>query len=122
MKAESTFEVDGFLKTSEEDIFADGCQPDTMGSFAGDTRFTADSQAELIAKLLSFTCAKQDGVLVNSCEEKGRIDIQVMECEDGCFACKSEIEQWKKAEKRLWLSTYSFHVEKVTREKADLTD
>ena len=116
------YETDGFICHSEEDVFNKGCQPDTSKSWFSNQRFTDQTLSGLVQQLKDTFNPLGDNmdILLNSCEEDGRIDIQVLEDEDGCYARSSEIEKWKIGQKRLWLSTYSFQVEKVTRHKFKL--
>ena len=121
MKAQ--YEARGWIKHAEEDIYACGCQPDTGSIFDGSDRFQAATIPELIESLMSFTgCNDRESVLLNSCDEPGRVDIQTMETEEGYPATESDIATWKQGHKRLWLATYTFHVEKVTRETVSIAE
>ena len=121
MKA--AYEVTGWFKDAEEDTYAYGCQPDTGTCFSGNDRFQADTVHELIERIMSFVgCNDRESVLLNSCDEPGRIDIQIMETEEGCTPSPAIIAAWKRGEYRLWLACYTFHVEKVIRETVSLTE
>ena len=117
------YETTGWFKDAEEDIYEDGCQLDTGFCFSGNETFKADTIPELIEQLMSFVgCNDRESVLIDSCDEAGRIDIQTMETEEGYPATESDLATWKQGRKRLWLACYSFHVEKVIRETVSLTD
>lgn len=117
----TVFEADGWMKFSEEDIFSDGCQPETATHNSGNERFTADLLSSLIDKLKAFTgCQEDENLLINSCEEIGRLDIQVMEDGEGTAATPQQIERWKAGKERLWLACYTFQIEAVEREPVDL--
>lgn len=115
-------EVNGWLKIAEEDNWEDGCQIDSTVSFSGDDRFAGRTIEDLIDDLLNFTGGEIDGVMLNCCDEDGRIDIQVYEDEDGTPANPSQMERFKKGEERIWLATYTFMVEEVVRQTPVLVD
>lgn len=114
------YETRGWVKTAEEDIYDDGCQPDSARSTSGSDVFTGETQRELIDKLMEFADVgrKYENVLINSCGEMGRIDIQSLETTYGNPASDFEIDEWKKGRVRLWDVTYLFRVEYVAREIA----
>jgi hypothetical protein len=110
------YEARGWNKHYEQDIFDDGCQPNTGGYAEGKDTFEAGDIHVLISKLMRFvgTDDKKD-VLINACEEIGRIDIQNIENDEGYAASERELVEWKAGNVRLWSATYTFHVEKVER-------
>lgn len=113
------FESRGFLKLSEEDHWENGCDPDTSQTTSNDDiTFTSDTPEDLIEQLMGF-CAtsNKDSVMLNSCEDIGRVDIQLMENEFGYAASRAEIEDWKLGNVKLYAVTYSFRVENVERER-----
>lgn len=118
------YEVRGYLKHAEENIFADGCQPGTGTMFEG-SHFSAYAftLAVLLDKLkaeVPFAC-DGDSIEIDACDEPGRIDIAGMETHDAQEPSKSELARWKVGECRLWYVVYSFHVQRVTRETVALT-
>ena len=115
-----TYEACGGLKHFEEDTYEDGCNPDTGGSSCVDIDFKSDSIGGLLKKIKEYFDVDNDSLLLNSCEEVGRIDIQVLENAEGYKALKSDIECWKDGDKILWSACYSFCVKCVTREEVDL--
>lgn len=117
-------EINGLLKIAEVDIFAEGCQPDTSQMYGVDVDFKAETQAELIGKVCDFLDIEdnKENYLLNSCDEQGRIDFQLLEDGEGVSASKEEIRRWKKGACQLWAVTYSAQVEKVEREAFALAE
>ena len=117
------YEVNGWFKFAEVDDYEHGCDPDTATSWAGDDRFSGQTIDEVLQSLRDFVCVPDDyEVLLDSCEEDGRVDIQVLETEESYPATERQIEAWKKGELKLWHSTYSFEIEEVTRTPVRLTE
>lgn len=114
------YQIDGFLKHSEQDIYNDGCNPDTSQSFFIDHLIQKESLSDLIQSIKDFTEAENDDLLLNSCEEKGRIDAQVMENALGIKATNKELESWKQGKIDLYLCTYSVQVKLITETDVDL--
>jgi hypothetical protein len=106
-------QLTGFLKFSEEDVFGEGCLPDTATSTVFQLNFTGDSPAEVIGK----AC---DSVELNACDEIGRVDIATMECGDGSRPTAYETEQWKIGKWRLWYVVYTGYVQAI--HAADLSE
>ena len=59
-------------------------------------------------------------VLLDACEENGRINISSLEDKSGFVASSDDIEKWKEGEMKLYNVTYSGVVKKVTRETVNL--
>jgi hypothetical protein len=116
MDTVTTYETGIGLKHVEQDIFNDGCQPDTAITFEANEAFVANSIEVLINEIKTQFDVTDESLLLDSCEEKGRIDVQTLETDDGIKASDRDIDSWKKGEKRLWMCTYSYNVQKVTRE------
>jgi len=112
------FEVVGWMKYAEEDIFEDGCQLNSTTTAFGDDRWSAPTVSNLVEQLRAFVPFTSDGdaMQLDACEELGRIDISGMETIDGNEPTVSQLEDWKRGEYRLWYVTYTFQVERVTRE------
>ena len=111
------FEVNGWHKFGEEDIYEDGCQPETGFSFGGRERFSAETVDKLIEHLTDFVCVRTEDHTIefDACEEEGRVDIYVMETSSGMVASEYEIEKWKTGEQKLFNVVYTFYVEEVER-------
>ena len=107
---------------SEEDIWEEGCQPNSQNkSNELGYEMKADSLPLLIEKLMNATGAyDKEDVLLDSCDEKGRIDIQVLKTFDDNSPSIRQIANWKEGTQRLWLVTYIFRIEETT--PADFTN
>lgn len=103
--------IDGFLVYKEQDIFDDGCQPDTCQSYFLTHKLQSESASDLIKEIKDFLNVDDDAIELDCCDEDGRIDISRMEDENGCIASKEEIELWKKGEFNLYYANYSCMVE-----------
>jgi len=115
-------EVSGWCKQWEQDVYKEGCQPGTSGLITGSETFTHETQEEMIADLMAFVDTDdKENVLINSCDEPGRIDIQKMETDDADTPSPEAMQRWKQGKQSLWLATYTFHVELVERQPAELT-
>ena len=112
----SYYQVKGWIRFSEEDIYQDGCQPNTGGMFSGDQVFRADSIHELLQNLLEFTGADFDALELNACGEAGRIDISLLEDEYSSVATRAQISEWKAGKIKLWNSIYSFNAEYISED------
>ena len=102
----------GYLKFKEQDIFGEGCQPDTATTeFDEYYEFKSDNLEKLIQELMIFckVTDKQD-VLLDSCDEKGRVDIQRYETLKGRVATEKDLELWKEGKLDLYLTCFSFRV------------
>lgn len=114
----TTYTVNGFSGDAEEDIWKDGCQPDTRLNKSDDTNIRADTKEELIDKVASYFNCGKDNIMLDPCgDEDGRIDVQRYENEEGYSASESEVEKWKLGRCRLWLATYTGYVLECNRVK-----
>ena len=114
--------ADGWTKLSEEDIYQDGCQPNTGGIYGGADRWRADTVEDLIQQLLGFTGADYEGIDFDACEDVARIDIALMEDDNGSKATRHQINEWKEGKIRLWDCIYSFHINRVQSEPLNLRE
>ena len=115
-KTRTTYEATGWLKLAEEDVFETGCEKGSSAT-SGDDRFIGKDIKEVVAKCAGFCPgnAREGDLMRDSCDEDGRLDIQVMEDADGNGASKHQKEQWRQGKCRLWLCTYVFKIERVER-------
>jgi hypothetical protein len=111
------YQINNFLKFAEEDNWKEGCDPNTTQSFMVDVSFYGATAEEVIQKAAEYLGVEEDGILRNSCDEKGRVDFQLMEDADSTSPSKQQIKDWKKGNCRLWEVTYTANVEKVTPAK-----
>ena len=100
-------------KFTEEDVWSDGCQPNTGASWEVDLPFSAPTITELLETIKDHYGVTDEDMLLDSCEEAGRLDIQVLENELGTTASKAEIEQWKDGKLSLWSACYTYHIKAV---------
>jgi len=101
----------GWLKFAEEDVFRSGCQPGSELVTGGPDGFKGETADDVIAECMRFAgTTDPKSVLLDSCDEIGRLDIQVMENEDGTPAGPYELRQWRLGRGRLWLCVYTFTV------------
>lgn len=115
------YEINGCIKSVEEDVFAHGCKPRTERDFLVEVRLRADSVEELIKKLNDFLGNDDpSAVELDACEEPGRIDVQMLENDNEYAATGRQIAAWKEGKERLWLATYSMKVEAVDRRNVEL--
>ena len=106
--------IQGFLKLSEEDSYDEGCDPKTCQMYE-DTHvnFQAETEVELLAKVKEFFSVEDNAIVVNSCGDAGRIDIQTMEDGEGNNPSKADMSAWKRGKKTLYACIYSLNAEKV---------
>lgn len=117
-QTQTRYEVNGWFKSSEEDSYEQGCLPDSGTQFSGPDRWHGDTIDTVIDQLRAFVPFNTDGDAVDrdACDEPGRIDISGTETDDGDEPTPRQLEAWKRGEYRLWYVTYSFQLERVTRE------
>lgn len=102
-----------FDKTAEEDIFKSGCE---IGNsiYCTDIKFEAETIKELLTKIKDYFYVDAENILINSCDENGRVDIQVYENAEGYQATGDALKEWKNAKIKLWLCTYTGYIKKLT--------
>ena len=103
--------VNKVFKFSEEDSYKDGCLPESASNSIIDVTFTNNTLAGLLEELKNFTGC--DDILLNSCDEIGRVDLQGYETLEGYKATDNEYEAWKNAKKKLFHTTYTAYVYKA---------
>lgn len=109
------FIANGYLKFREEDVWEDGCQPDTAETSFETEVFKGSTLEGLINKLRTeFEIESKEDVLLDSCGDKGRLDIQRMEDCDGNIASLRQIDRWKRGNQQLWACTYIFNIEETS--------
>ncbi len=105
--------ADKGLKMSEEDVFEKGCLPDTGSHCVCDMTFKAATKSEIIEEIKNFFGVNDDAIELDACDEPGRVDVAMMECEDGTLPSNDELAQWKEGKRRLWYVVYTFRVVKI---------
>lgn len=116
------YQIAGFLKITEEDIYDDGCQPDTTIHTEVDIILRGGTLEELVNEILKFFGVEKDSVDFNSCDEVGRVDVSILENKYGYAANESEVSGWENGNVRLWLANYSGYVERIYSESVDLSE
>lgn len=116
----SYYLANGWAKFYEEDIYEEGCQPDTGGMIHGREQFKAETLDGLLNEILAFTGGDREEIDIDACDEIGRVDVFLLENADGCPATKSEIESWKQADIQLWNCIYTFQIERIQAEPVNL--
>lgn len=117
----TTYEANGAIWYSERDDWEHGCVEPFNDGYT-DERLSADTLDELFVKIrraVSFDPANAEMVLNPLGENDGRIDIggTTNDLDDGTsWATADEMEEWKRGERDLYYTVWTFHVEKVTRE------
>ena len=97
--------VNGLLKFSEEDSYQNGCVAGTAVSDCINTTFTGKTLAALLEDLKIFTGC--DDILINSCDEQGRVDLQGYETADCETASETDMQLWRDGKKKLYAVTYT---------------
>lgn len=106
------FIVRGFIKSIELDNYENGCTGE-YSSYSGKDIFQAETIRDLIEQLKNFT--GHDDILINSCEEDGRIDIQGMEDGNSMVASDCQLEAWRAGTIDLYSVCYTFQVYKAEK-------
>lgn len=103
--------VKNILKFSEEDDYQNGCVAGTAVDNHISATFTSETLSGLLEALKSFTGC--DDILLKSCEERGRVDLQGHETIKGDKATGNDYAAWKNGEKKLFHVTYTAYVYKA---------
>ena len=101
--------VMGIAKVWEEDDYVNGCIGKQHYKEINISFRSADLKG-LLNKLRGFTGC--DDILLNSCEEQGRVDLQGYETVDGSPASESDMQLWKDGKIKLYAVTYTAYVYK----------
>lgn len=112
--------IKGFHAFSELDNWEDGCQIDSSKSYFNDEFYlSAASMRELIAGLIKeFNATDINDFLFDSCEELGRLELQVMQRVPFVQQKPSNetIKKWKSGKIDLYLTCYMFYVTRIEDE------
>ena len=123
------YRIKGYVAHSEQDSFENGCFGETKHQSSDSYQIDCPTFAELLKTLSVDFAAKRGEVaadfteywgdfILNSCDENGRVDIQVMQTKP--FQCAwpstTTMEQFKAGKRNLWLTTYTFNVERIETE------
>ena len=117
------FSVKGFYAISEVDSFEHGCTGKTRTLSDDYFKASAATLDGLIDILKVEFCADDNCVFLNSCEDLGRLDIQVEQREP--FKCAkpsaATMHRFKAGEINLFLTCYTFQVFQTGFDLAPLT-
>lgn len=108
------YETNGALKLATLDSFNSGEYGKTQHSWF-DYPMVASSLTQIKGSICDLLGCEENAILVNSCDEPGRIDVQVMENGNGDAPSENEFSEWKAGRIDLYSVTYSFQFESVTR-------
>lgn len=115
------YEARGYVKFGEEDIYSEGCQPNTSFGDMGNDIFYGEDCKTIIKNCQEFCGSTRANELIfDSCNELGRLDISVFENEDAYPASQQEIKQWKKGKIKLYNCIYSFQIVLISKETVSL--
>ena len=103
--------ANNILKFSEEDDYQNGCVAGTATDNFINITFTCETLAGLLEALKSFTGC--DDIHLNSCEERGRVDLQRYETIEEYKATGHDYAAWKRGKKKLFHVTYTAYVYKA---------
>lgn len=112
------YEARGWMKFAEKDNIELERDPDTTVHAQGSDVFSGPTMDAVIdAAKKMFDIGSNENVMINSCEEPGRVDLQVLETDEGIRANKGQILNWKKGgpNRWLWAATYTIKIELVER-------
>lgn len=112
--AYTLYQTHGFTKDAEEDVWAEGCIPESGTCFSGGTILSAATSQELVDTIRDFVGAEPEDMILDYDEEPGKVLVQVYEDADGVTATERDLAEWQAGRKRLWLVTYGFRAERVT--------
>lgn len=118
----SQFEVRGWIKFGEVDNYKEGCDYKTGFHHHGTDYFKGNTIQEIIEECQNFVSSDNvNDLMLDSCDDIGRLDISLLENEEGYKASKREIELWKENKVTLYNVIYTFQIELVQRENVSLT-
>jgi len=106
---------------SEEDDFENGCL-DGGHIFDLGIQFKSSCVRELIEQIKAHYGVDDDEIMLNSCKDIGRIDIQKLEDGDSRELTKANERLWKQGKIKAYNVIYTYYVYKVQREEVDLND
>lgn len=114
------FETTGFSRFAQLDDFEQGCIGRESDSYV-DHKITAKTVQEMREKIVNVVGGTLDDQEIDACEEPGRIDVGRMENSDGLEPSQKQLEAWRNGQCKLWYVVYSFRVDSVTRQPANLS-
>ena len=111
------YTVTTVLKHAEQDVFSEGCLPESSFMTGFDLNIKAETFEGLIQELKIYL--GEYFQIDPMGEDENRIDFQRMENEQGAEPSETEINNWKQGKEKLWLVNYTVYVYEET--PADLS-
>lgn len=102
-----------FWKYWEEDVYNDGCIPNSGGSWGDRLKLEADSLPALIEAVKKHLYIDCDDYCLDFLEEDGRIDLAQMEDAEATLATPAQMNAWKAGKLKLYSALYAIYVEKI---------
>jgi hypothetical protein len=118
MKATTRIESGKAYYDSEEDVYTEGCIPNSGNGGVLDIQFKGDTVEDVIEQIKDYY--GEDGMEINSCDEPGRVDIHRLETADGIEPSERQLQQWREGDFRLWLCSYTYYITQVTRQPIEI--
>ena len=106
----STYHIRTFYKNAEVDDWEKGCIGPSSDAIV-DVSFASANLSSLLDEVARFFGLKTEELVLDACEELGRIDVCRMENAEGDEPTPSEIEEWKAGKRQMWYATYSGYVQ-----------
>lgn len=109
------YQVSGYIAHATPDNFQNGCSSDIKFQQAPTFLASAATLPELLVILRNEFKAPVNGVTLDAYNELGRVDIQVYQREAFQVATPSAatLQAWRNGEIDLYLTDYSFQVERI---------
>jgi len=124
MSKKTYYRIHNLLKLAEEDIYDDGCQPETAQTFEVSVEFQGKTAKEVVQSAADWLGVswggENNGVEVNAADEPGRVDFRRMEDDESGSLSPRKYAAWKNGQCKAWAVTYTGYVRKVTEETVKL--
>ncbi len=102
------------IRHTEQDIYTDGCQPHTSVSYWMNDKVEAQELNELVNLIKKKHKVGNGALLLNSCDEVGRLDVQLYTTENGStMVSKKLLALWKEAKAVLYLTIFTYHITRL---------
>ena len=106
------FYVDYFIKNAELDNYEEGVSIRPEDGYYTDygLKIIGDDIPELIEMIKHHFNVNTNAITLDTCDEIGRLDIQLMENEDAEEPSEAQYEAFKRGECKLWAVTYTTYL------------
>lgn len=102
-----SYNINFYEKFSEEDVYSEGCKADTGRCYGLKISFEGDNLTSLMCDVCTYFGVEMSDLVLNSCEDEGRIDVMILENDDGYPPSELERREWVQGRCRLWHSVYT---------------